>query len=66
MHGDLGMKSMLQSGMLEKTQLCQITSRETTGKGKDDGVRVCPRDAVRDASCSTRGNQQQMEVFKGT
>lgn len=66
MHGNLGMKSMLQRGMLEKTQLCQITSRETTGKGKEDGVRVCPCDAVRDTSCSTRGSQQQMEVFKWT
>lgn len=47
MHRNLGMKSVLQRGMLEKTQLCQITSRDITGKGKEDGVRVWPRDAER-------------------
>lgn len=45
---------------------CQTTSRETTGEGKEDGGRVYPRDAVRDASCNTRGSQQQMDVFKWT
>lgn len=45
MHRNLGMKPMLQRAMLEKTQLCQITSRETTGKRKEEGVRVWPCDA---------------------
>lgn len=55
MQRNLGMKSM-----------CQATSRETTGEGKEDGGRVYTRDAMRDASCSTRGSQQQMDMFKWT
>ena len=66
MQRNLGMKSVLQRARLEKMQPCQTTSRETTGEGKEDGGRVYPRHAVRDASCSTRGSQQQMDVFKRT
>lgn len=66
MQRNLGMKSMLPRWMLEKMQPCQTTSRETTGEGKEDGGRVYPHDAVRDASCRTRGSQQQMDVFKWT
>lgn len=65
MQGNLGMKTVLQRGMLEKTQLCQTTSRETTGEGKEDGGRVYPRDAVRDASCSTRGSSNRWICSNG-
>lgn len=51
---------------LKKMQPCQTTSTETTREGKEDGGRVYPCDAVREASCSTRGSQQQMDVFKWT
>ena len=66
MQRNLGMKSMLQRGMLKKTQPCQTSSRETTREGKEDSGGVYPCDAVRDASCSTRGSWQQMDVFKWT
>lgn len=62
MQRDLGITSVLQRRKSNHAR----PQAETTGERKEDGGRAHPHDAVRDASCSTRGSQQQMDVLKWT
>lgn len=60
----LGIWSLCFRGGCWKNHNCARSQAETQ-LGREKRM-VCPRDVMRNASCSTRGSQQQMEVFKQT